>query len=113
MNGRDDVKYSGVVKQETASSLFLAVTDRGDPGGAKWLSRACYQVGSLGRLTDSTSKSAHIHSQFLEDEKYRENKMNESSASSSGWSQGGIARLQPRPHRLEAVIKGPEMRAAG
>lgn len=85
MNERDDVKYSGVVKQETAGSLFLAVTDRWDPGLANWLSRACYQVGSLGRLTDSTSKSAHIHSQFLENEKCRENKMSESSAS-SGWS---------------------------
>lgn len=81
--------------------MFLAVTGRLGPGSG--------QSGCAGRVVKSGVRggSQIPAASSLKVERCRE------SGACSGRPQGGVARLQRRPHGLEAVSKGPGVRTAG
>lgn len=81
--------------------MFLAVTDRLGPGSGQ--SGCTGHVVKLGVRGGSQIPAASS----LKVERCRE------SSACSGRPQGGVARLQRRPHGLEAVSKGPGVRTAG
>ena len=89
-------------------SLFLAVTDRLGPGsGQSGCTGHVVKLEVRGGSQIPAARAPRATASSLKVERRWE------SCASSGRPQGGVTRLQRRPHSLEVVSKGPGVRTAG